>query len=342
MKAIVYLTGASGHLGRNIAETLLEDPETELVAFAFPNDSHLDYLKPYGDRVSICYGNLLKEEEVEAFVSTKENSPLPRYVIHSAGLISIYKHNDPKVFEVNVNGTKSLLALSKKHGISRFVYVSSVDAIVKPKKPQPVLEPALFDPELVEGVYGKSKAEATAFVLSQNSKDFLTCSVHPSALLGPDDAFGGPINTAIAKFLKGKLKALVNGGYDLVDVRDVAKGIVLALAKGKGGNPYILSGHPIEVKNLIKECARLTGLPSYKIIVPHWLVKAVSPFLEAHAKAHHKKPLFTAYSMDCLNQNSNYSAKKAEDELGYSSRPLEETLKETIEFVKIAPWFESK
>ena len=129
------------------------------------------------------------------------------------------------------------------------------------------------------------------------------------------------------------LPAITKGGYDIVDVGDVAKGILQVIDKGRSGESYLLTGHYVTVKGLIEEAAKVANKKPVKNKVPHFAIKAVSPFIERHAKRHNKAPLFTGFSMDCLVQNSNYSYKKANEELGYSPRPLEETMKDTIEWM---------
>ena len=81
-------------------------------------------------------------------------------------------------------------------------------------------------------------------------------------------------------------------------------------------------------------CSEVTNGKNVKFIVPHFLIKLISPFIELNAKIKKKKPLFTGFSMDCLKQNSNYPSSKAINELGYSSRNLKESIKDTIEFIQ--------
>ena len=212
----------------------------------------------------------------------------------------------------------------------KFLSVSKGDEIVK--------EPDSFNEKDVKGVYGKSKAIATNLVLSYNTLGLKTLSIHPSALVGPNDYFKGPINRALSQFYNNKLKIIVTGAYDIVDARDVANGIINSIYLGKENNSYILSGYHIKIKDLINLSSKLTNKPSYLLCIPSSLVKIVAPFLELHTKIHHIKPLFTAYSMDCLHQNSNYSYKKAHDELNYTPRELNQSLLDTFDWIKSQNW----
>ena len=156
----------------------------------------------------------------------------------------------------------------------------------------------------------------------------------PSAMMGPNDHSLTPINNAINKLLHKKLPAITKGGYNIADVRDVAKGIISCVDKGRDKQSYILSGEYISVKDLMDTACEMTNQKKIKTTIPHFVIKLISPFIELHAKIHHKTPLFTGFSMDCLKQNSNYNYKKAREELDYSSRPLKETIKDTISYLQ--------
>ena len=159
--------------------------------------------------------------------------------------------------------------------------------------------------------------------------------VLPSALIGPYDPFNSPINFAIKRFLIGKLPALVKGQYNVADIRDVAKGIIDASISGKLGESYILCGPSvITMLDLVNKAAHIENKKPIKLLVPIWLVKLGSPFIELSAKIKKKSPLFTGFSMDCLQQNSNYSFEKAHNDFGYSPRDIDTTMVELISWMK--------
>lgn len=337
-----YVSGASGHLGHNVIYEIKSyhqkhlNEDYQIVVFSLPNDKYLDFGEDLNKKITIVYGNILNKDDCLKFLSTSKGDK--NFLIHLAGLISIYKKKDDKVYNVNINGTKNLLDASLLNKIDKFIYISSVDAIKKPPKNELVKEPTTFNENDVKGVYGKSKAIATNLVLSYNNLGLKTLTIHPSALFGPYDYFKGPINRALSQFYNNKLKIIVTGAYDIVDARDVAKGIINSIYLGKENNSYILSGYHIEIKDLINLSSKLLNKPSYLLCIPSSAVKLVAPILELHTKIHHIKPLFTAYSMDCLHQNSNYSYKKAHDELNYSPRELNESLLDTFNWIKNQNW----
>ena len=136
----------------------------------------------------------------------------------------------------------------------------------------------------------------------------------------------------IKSYITGKLPAIVKGGYDFVDVRDCADGILSAVQFGRIGECYILSGDFYEIKEVI---GMLREIVSGKKTgtVPLWLAKLAAPILERHALRCGTKPLFTSYSLSTLNVNSRFSHDKAAKELGYVPRELFVTLRDTVDWL---------
>jgi len=324
-----FLTGLSGYLGHALLDILNKEKDIRIYALILPNDKYRDELISRG--VNIIEGDLLNKEDVSYFLNQKVEGE--KIVIHIAGRISTVKRNDPLTTKINVEGTKNILDRSIENHIDKFIYISSVDALDRQTGNHLIYEQETYDVNKVDGVYSKSKVEANNYVLSRKD-DIYSIIIMPSALIGPNDTFHSPINDAIRMYLKGKMPAIVKGGYNLVDVRDVANGIYQASIKGKRSNSYILGGTYISVKGLMDMCKEVTNGKKVKFIVPHFIIKLISPFIELDAKIKHKKPLFTGFSMDCLKQNSNYSSKKAEDELGYHIRELKESIIDTIKYIQ--------
>ena len=327
-----YITGISGFLGRNITIELLKEKDISIVGFVLPNEKNMEFYKQH-ENITLIEGNILDKEDVERFLSATSKGD--KYLIHAAGKISVYKRNDKPTMTINVDGTRNVIDSVIDKDFKKVIFVSSVDSIPRRKGNDEVCEPDIYDTDKVVGVYSKSKVIANNIVLDAYKNHGLDVSiVLPSAMMGPNDPFNNPINLAIKKFLNDKLPAITKGGYDIADVRDVARGILSVANKGKAGESYLLSGHNISVKELIALAGKEVNKKPVTKTVPHFLIKLISPFLELHARIHHKTPLFTGFSMDCLMQNSNYSSKKAKDELGHEITPIEKTMIETINWMK--------
>lgn len=329
MNELFIVTGACGHLGSTVT-AILASRNYPVRALALKDDPAraLDSVP-----CEIFRGNVLEPESLEPLFAGAEGAKIT--VIHCAGIVSINTRRNPKVREVNVTGTKNVAVACKKHG-ARMVYVSSVHAIPELKKGQTMAEIAEFDPKKVEGDYAKTKAEATALVLGMCKTGLDAVVVHPSGIIGPNDRAGGHMSQMVVDFLEGRLTAGVDGAYDFVDVRDVAEGALLAAKKGQPGECYILSNRQYTVKALLNAAAAASGKKPLRVIMPMWVAAAVAPLAELYYKLLHQPPLYTAYSMYTLQSNSAFSHEKATKELGYSPRPLSETMEDTVKWLREA------
>ena len=328
-----YITGISGFLGRNIVRQLNSQKDVQIIGLVFPNEKGIDDLREQ-ENITLIEGNILHHDEVEKFLSYPSKGN--KIIIHAAGKISVYKKGDPMTTNINVEGTKVMVDTALKVGCDRFIYVSSVDSLDKRKGNDVIHEQNIYDIDKVDGVYSKSKVQANNYVLdAYRNKGLPAIIVLPSALIGPYDPFNSPINFAIKRFLKGKLPALVKGQYNVADIRDVAKGIVDASISGKIGESYILCGPlVITMLDLVNKVAEIEHKKPIKLLVPIWLVKLGSPFIELAAKIKKKSPLFTGFSMDCLQQNSNYSYEKANKDFNYSPRDIDTTMIDLVNWMK--------
>lgn len=323
MKKIYIVTGANGHLGSTIMRYLKRRGE-EARGLILPSEPGED-----SSKVHYIKGDVRDKESLEPLFAGIKNREI--VVIHTAGIIDISEKVSEWMYDVNVNGTKNIIELCKEFSVKRLVYVSSVHAI--PEKKSRVLEEvSQFSRDLVEGGYAKTKAEATQAVLEAAKDGLDAVVVHPSGILGPYDMSENHLVQMVTDYIHGRLPACVRGGYDFVDVRDVAKGCLTAAEKGKRGECYILSNRHYEVSDVLKMVKEVKGgrnLPE----LPMWVAKAAAPVLGLYAKCRKERPLYTKYSLYTLNSNDKFSHDKATRELNYHPRDLYVTIKDTIRWV---------
>ncbi len=329
MSELYLLTGAAGHLGTALIKQLIEQQKA-VRALVLPGEMHLSKLVDSG--AEIVYGDVRSLESLEPFFANPEGRDL--VVIHAAGIVSIASRYVKMVQDVNVTGTKNIVELCKKHRVKRLVYVSSVHAIPEAPQGQTICEISQFDPQKVTGLYAKTKAEATQLVLDAAAEGLNACVVHPSGIIGPYDYGHGHLTQLIIDYLKGRLTACVNGGYDFVDVRDVAAGILSCCEKGEPGQCYILSGAYVDVKDLLFLLHEITGKRAIRTILPRWFAKCTAPLAELYYKLLRQPPLYTSYSLYTLAVNAKFSHEKASGLLGYQPRPLRQTLEDTASWLK--------
>ena len=126
----------------------------------------------------------------------------------------------------------------------------------------------------------------------------------------------------------------MKGGYDFVDVRDVAAGIVSCAENGVRGKCYILSGHYATIRDILETVAKNTGIKNVVSYIPIALAKIVAPFYELNSIRKKKKLFFTPYAVRVLQSNALFSEKAAKNDLGYAPRSLKETLSDTVKWLK--------
>ena len=321
MKTRYIITGAHGHLGGTLIR-LLRHTAAKVYGLVLPGEPAVDT-----GNVHYVAGDVRDMESLRPLFEGAENEKL--YVIHTAGIISIAEKGSPLIYDVNIEGTKNMLRLCKEYGVARMVYVSSVHAIPEKEQGQVIAETDTFSPDTVTGVYAQTKAAATQAVLEAAKEGLNVVVVHPSGIIGPYDQSGNHLVQMITDYLKGRLPACVKGGYDFVDVRDVARGCIRALFWGKSGSCYILSNRHYEIREVLKMVKKVSR--GRKLItLPMWMAKLFAPGFEWYARHKHQRPLYTRSSLYTLRSNDRFSHDKATHELGYRPRDLYETVRDTV------------
>ena len=328
VKKIYIITGANGFLGNNIIRKLELDVDNEIRAFVLKGDSikSLENLK-----CKIYYGDVTIKESLTSIFENTNGKEV--FVIHCAAIVYIKSKYNPLVYNVNVNGTKNIVdkVLESK---AKLVYISSVHAI--PEKPNNglITEITNFNPDNVHGLYAKTKAEAAKYVIDTiKDKDLDACIIHPSGIIGPNDFGNSHLTQLVKEVMSGKLFACVKGGYDFVDVRDVADSVIYACKNGVKGECYILSNRYITIKELCDLICNQQERKKIKIVLPINLVKLISPLFEIYYNFKKQTPLFTKYSLYTLSSNANFSNKKAKQYLNFKNRKIKETIKDTVEWI---------
>lgn len=333
-KKLYIVTGADGHLGNTIVRMLQTLPDPFVRGLLLPGVTPPCYQT---DRVQYVWGDIRDLASLEPLF--ENTAGMEVYVIHTAGIVDISQDVTPQIYDVNVNGTKNMLALCRKYQIKRLVYVSSVHAIPEKNDMSVIAETKMFSSDAVIGGYAKTKAEATQAVLDAAADGLDAVVVHPSGILGPYCQTGNYLVQLVTDYLEGHLPACVKGGYDFVDVRDVAIGCLLAAEKGRRGESYILSNRHYEIKDLlymVRKAVNGKRLPRKLPVLPMWMARAAAPVIQFYAKCRHIRPLYTTYSLYTLQSNDKFTHDKATKELGYHPRDLYETIRDTVR------WYQSR
>ena len=322
---MVIVTGATGHIGNVLVRELLARGVV-VRALVLPDD---DKRPLAGLDIETVHGDVTDP------VSLKSAFAGAELVFHLAGIVTIMPGMASVLERVNVGGMRNVIAACRASGVRRLVYTSSIHAIAEPPHGTVIDESQPFDPDRVLGDYARSKARATLLLLDEVRKgglDAVICC--PTGVIGPWDYGISNIGQLILDFASGHLKSYVSGAYDFVDVRDVARGLVLAADKGQPGRHYIFSGAQVQVPELMEELARDIGYPAPSYQIPTVIARTAGILASVYYRLLRRKPVFTAYSIDVLRSNSLVSSARAREELGFTSRPWQESIRDHVEWFR--------
>jgi dihydroflavonol-4-reductase len=327
MNEIYIITGAAGFLGNNIVR-LLQEKNCEIRCLV---RSKKKAVSLEGLKCNLYEGDVTNIDSLRNIFMIEPNEKL--FVIHCAAIVTIKEEKDNNVYNVNVNGTKNIVTKVLETN-AKLIYVNSVHSIPEKENNEEMVEIDRFDSSKVVGQYAKSKAIAAQYVLDMVcQKNLNACIIQPSGIIGPNDYGNTHLTALINNFLDGKLKYCVRGGYNFVDVRDVAKATINACNDGKKGECYIISNKNIEIKDMLDIISKNFKIKNVKL-VPMWLAKSSAGLMEKYYKIKKQVPLYTKYSLHTLKANSNFNNNKARNELNLKFTEFEDTLKDTVLWLK--------
>jgi dihydroflavonol-4-reductase len=315
LKAAV--TGASGHIGSALVRELLAQGHTVRALL------HRDARGLEGLTIETAAGDLASEESLGRALSGTE------VVFHAAGLISISGSGARRLLAVNVEGTRRVIAACRAAGVRRLVHFSSVEALsAEPRgsvtdEERPLIEGRSGDP------YAVSKAEGERVVRKAIDAGLDAVILYPTGVIGPYDFKPSLLGRALIAIARGEFPALVAGGFDWVDVRDVARAAAASAEKGRAGSRYLVGGRWASLVELASLVCALTAARVPRIVVPALLAQAWAPVAAAASRVSGTPPLFTSYTLRTISDNRRVSWARAASDLGYQPRALEETVRDT-------------
>ena len=304
----VAVTGASGLVGVNLVRALVERGDT-VRALVHRDRRGLD-------PVELATGDVLDSASLSAAFDGAE------VVYHLAVAIGI-RGEDDTMRRVNVEGTRNVAEAARLVG-ARLVHMSSMVAFdIDTAGPA---DESSDRPGLKHPAYNRSKAAGESVVRDAIDSGLDAVIVNPTAVLGPGHHQPSMLNDILLRLYSRRLFALVAGGVDCVDVRDVAAGAIAAGQRGRTGHNYVLSGTWLSIRDLAGLAAEVSGIRVPRLSVPLWLAHASVPAAQAWSRVRGVEPLYTHDALRSLRMSSEISHAKATSELGYRPRPLRDTL----------------
>jgi dihydroflavonol-4-reductase len=314
------VTGATGFIGANIVRLLLAEGTAVRVLVRRGSDMrNLDGLP-----VQVVYGDLRDVASLRAALQGCQT------LYHAAAYYSLWTPQPEDIYAINVDGTAKLLQVALELGVEKVVYTSSVATISVPADGSPGDETMTLSLADAVGHYKRSKILAEQRVLGLCQQGLPVVVVHPSTPIGPWDVKPTPTGKIVVDFLRRKMPAYLDTGLNLVDVRDVARGHLLAAQHGKIGGRYILGCRNMTLRDILQLLAEVSGLPAPRVRMPYGVALAAGYVSTWIARLTHKPPLVPLVGVQMARRPMYFTAQKAVRELGLPQSPIAEAMRQAV------------
>ena len=310
------VTGAYGHLGANLVHELVGRGDTVRAIDVRKTTA----LEAYDvEHIHADTTDLTALESAFAGVDV---------VYHAAARISVMGDPDGSVWRTNVDGVAAAGRAALTASVDRFVHVSSVHALDLANAPSPVTEDASPSVRDSMPVYDRSKAMGERFISDLVSEGLNAVIVRPSGIIGPGDHDVSRMGAFLRALHRGRVLAVVTGGFDWVDVRDVANAMIRAGETAPPGRSFNIGGTYTTIRELTELVANVTGMRPPRLVVPMSVARRVGRPATWWARRRSSLLAPTAEALETLRNGKPIDISRAAAELGHTARPLEETLRD--------------
>ena len=311
-----FVTGGTGFVGAHVVRALLRRGRT--VRCLVRPSSRLANLQ--GLPVEVVPGDVTDPAGLSRAMAGA------RTVFHCAADYRLSARDPREIYAANVEGTRNVLAASSEIGAEKVVYTSSVGALGLNRDGRPANEETPVEPGSLIGHYKKSKHQAERVAAEWAARGLPVVIVNPSTPVGEMDIKPTPTGQMIVDFMNRGMPAYVETGLNLVDVRDVAEGHLLAAERGRVGEKYILGNRDMTLKEIFDALSRLTGVPSPRVRLPHWVPLAAAALDTLASRWTGRRPRVPLEGARMSRHTMFFDAGKAVRELGLPQTPVEEAL----------------
>ncbi|MFC2094814.1 hopanoid-associated sugar epimerase [Candidatus Bipolaricaulota bacterium] len=324
MKALV--TGATGFVGGNLVRELLKQGfQVRALVRETSSRKNIDGLD-----VEIAVGDLRDRSSLDRAMAGCE------VLFHVAASYAFWTPDPAAVYESNVGGTENILAAAGNAGLQKIVYTSTESTIGIGTSDHVLgTEQAQSSLDSLAGHYKKSKLLAEQLVQKMSSQGLPVTIVNPTMPMGPWDIKPTPSGQVVVDFLNRRMPAYVNTGLNVVDVRDVAKGHILAFEKGQVGERYILGNRNVTLRDILGILENLTGLRAPNTRIPLWLAQAAGvadEFVEGILLRRH--PRIPIAAVKTARKFRHFDCSKSIQRLGFPQTPIEEALGRAVSWFR--------
>ena len=324
MKA--FVTGSTGFVGSHVARALAEQgADLRLLVRSSSRTDNIAEL-----RSEVVKGDLCQPESLRKAMSGCE------FVFHVAADYRIWVRDPEQMYRANVEGTRAIIQAAQETGVRRVIYCSSVATMGFTESGQIVDETTRVSLADMVGHYKRSKFMAEQIALEAGRNGANVVIVNPTTPIGERDTKPTPTGRIIVDFLNRKFPAYVDTGLNLADVKEVARGHLLAMEKARPGERYILGGENLTLKQILDRLSAITGLPSPTMKVPHAVAMGFAAFDQFFTGVlMGREPRATIDAVKMGRKKMYASSAKAERELGYKVIPVEDALRRAVDWFRV-------
>ncbi|MBT7272964.1 MAG: NAD-dependent epimerase/dehydratase family protein [Nitrospina sp.] len=323
MKTLV--TGSTGFLGSSVLRELINEGR-EVKALIRKGTSKKNIT---GLDVEIAYGDLRDMESIRSALNGCD------ILYHVAAYYSLWDRNKQLSHEINVKGTRNILRAAKEKDLKKIVYTSTVGCIGLNEDRTPATENTFFNKNTLSNDYKKSKYQAEQVALEFARGGLPVVIVNPSTPVGPRDIKPTPTGKIILDFMNREMPAYIDTGLNLIDVKDCARGHILAELKGIPGDRYILGNQNMTLLEILITLEKITGLKAPRIKMPFWV--ALSAGWACEMVANHltgKPPSIPLAGVKMAKYFMYFDSSKAVNKLGLAQNPVENALRKSVDWFK--------
>jgi dihydroflavonol-4-reductase len=323
------VTGGAGFIGSHLVCRLLE--QGEMVRVLERPDARISHLPL--DRIDLVRGDIRDRRAVEKAVHGCGA------VYHLAANPHLWTQRRGLFRQVNYLGAVNVLEAALEAGVSRVLHTSTESILTRVQQTGPIAENQQVSMSDVVGPYCRSKflAERHAFRLARSGGSVVI--VNPTLPIGPGDYGRSPPTQMILDFCRGKRREYLDAELNLIDVRDVAEGMVRAMEQGRPGRRYLLGHENLSIRAVFALLARLTGLPEPRWRVPYAVALAAAYASEFIADVFtHRSPAATVTGVKLTRRTMHFDARRSLDELKLQPRPVAESLADALAWFRERGW----
>jgi len=323
----ILVTGSDGFLGSHITDLLLKK-NYKVKALFHPGSSAVSEL-PEKDGFSVVNGSLMDKESLKKALSGVSA------VIHTAASTMVFPPKNKIIWDINYQGTINLAEAAQKSGIEKFIHIGTANSFVPGTIDNPGNEEKINPPGTSPLDYIESKKAAQIFLMDLHKKTgFPVVVINPTYMLGPGDRKPGS-GIMLLRIYGKKIIPVTSGGKNYIYVKDVAAAAVSALEKGKDGQAYICGNKNMTYSEALPLFAEIINEKKVKkISMPAAFILFFGLTNNVYSKLTGKTP-WVSYTMTRLSlKDYYYSAEKAVKELDLPQTPLENAVKEAINWFK--------